>query len=87
MGRPPQELQRVFRELKRRNVYQVAATYAVVDFVLIQLSDLTFVRLGLSSWTVTFLIVLVAMGFPLALVLAWAFGRTPESLACERPAC
>lgn len=73
-------MKQLFRELKRRNVYQVAATYGVVGFVLIQVADLTFVRLGLPSWTVTFLIVLVAMGFPLAVVLAWAFELTTEGV-------
>lgn len=77
---PFQRLRRFLSELRRRNVYQVAVTYAVVGFVLIQVADLTFIRLGLPSWTVTFVIVLVAMGFPLALVLAWAFERTPEGV-------
>lgn len=74
------KLRRFFAELKRRNVYRVAVTYAVVGFVLIQLADLTLVRLGLPAWTVTFVIVLVALGFPLALVLAWAFETTPEGV-------
>ncbi|MDP2498746.1 MAG: hypothetical protein Q8W44_12260, partial [Candidatus Palauibacterales bacterium] len=78
--KPFQRLRRFFAELRRRNVYQVAATYAVVGFVLIQVADLTFVRLGLPSWTVTLVIVLVATGFPLAVVLAWAFERTPEGM-------
>ena len=80
MTKPFQRLRRFLSELKRRNVVQVAATYAVVGFVLIQVADLTFVRLGLPSWTVTFVIVLVATGFPLALVLAWAFERTPKGV-------
>ena len=80
MGRLLKQFRQLLRELKRRNVYQVAATYAVVGFVLIQVADLTFVRLGLPSWTVTFVIVLVAIGFPLALVLAWAFERTPDGV-------
>ena len=90
MSEPFGRLRRFLRELKRRNVYQVAATYSVVGFVLVQIADLTFVRLGLPSWTVTLVIVLVAMGFPLALVLAWAFEmspggmrRTPEFLPSE----
>ena len=81
MTKPLQRLRQFLAELRRRNVYQVAATYAVVGFVLIQVADLTFVRLGLPSWTVTFVIVLVATGFPLALVLAWAFERTPDGMA------
>ena len=77
---PFQRLRQFLAELKRRKVYRVAATYVVVGFVLIQIADLTFVRLGLPSWTVTLVIVLVAMGFPLALVLAWAFEVTPEGV-------
>lgn len=80
MPGPFDRAQRFLQELKRRKVYRVAATYAVVGFVLVQVADLTFVRLGLPSWTVTLVIVLVAMGFPLALVLAWAFEVTPEGV-------
>lgn len=47
---------------------------------MIQVADLTFVRPGLPSWTVTFVIVLVALAFPLALILAWALEVTPEAV-------
>lgn len=80
MGRTLQKVQRFFRELRRRKVYRVAVMYAVVGFTLIELADLSFVRLGLPAWTVTFVIVLVAIGLPLALVLAWAFEMTPEGV-------
>lgn len=73
-------------ELKRRHVYRVAATYAVVGYGAVQVADLTFVRLGLPPWTVTFLIVLVALGFPVALVLAWAFELTPDGVRRTSPA-
>lgn len=69
------------RELRRRNVYKVAVTYAVVGYALMELADLVFVRLGLPEWTVTFVIVVIAIGFPLAIIIAWAFELTPEGVA------
>lgn len=71
---------RFFGELKRRHVYRVAAVYAATAFVVVQVADLTFVRLGLPTWTVTLVIVLSALGFPIALVLAWAFEVTPDGV-------
>jgi TolB-like protein len=70
----------LFHELKRRNVVRVAAAYAVVAWLLIEVSDTIFPRLGLPDWTVTFIIVLVALGFPLALFLSWAYELTPEGV-------
>ena len=69
-----------FTELKRRNVYKVAVAYAVVAWLLIQISDTVFPRLHLPDWGVTLVIVLVLLGFPPALVLAWAFELTPEGI-------
>ena len=69
-----------FAELKRRNVYKVAVAYAVVGWLLIQLSDTVFPRLNLPDWAVTLVIVLVLLGFPVAVVLAWAFELTPEGV-------
>jgi TolB-like protein len=69
-----------FQELKRRNVVRVAAAYAVVAWLLIEVSDTIFPRLGFPDWTVTFIIVLVALGFPLALFLSWAYELTPEGV-------
>lgn len=80
MNDPLPRLRSFLAELQRRRVYRVAATYAVVGFVLVQVADLTFVRLGLPGWSVTLVIALVAIGFPLALVLAWAFEITPEGV-------
>ncbi len=59
-----------FAELKRRNVYKVAVAYAVVGWLVIQI----------SSTVLPTLVVLVAIGFPIALVIAWAFELTPEGL-------
>ncbi|WP_394692778.1 hypothetical protein [Hyphobacterium sp.] len=67
-------------ELRRRNVFRVAAAYLVVSWVLIQVVSLIAAPLGLPDWTDTFFIVLLAVGFPIALLLAWAFEMTPEGM-------
>ncbi len=69
-----------FAELKRRNVFRVGAAYAVVAWLLTEVSDTVFPRLGLPEWTVTFVIALLLLGFPLALFLAWAYELTPEGI-------
>ena len=73
-----------FAELKRRNVIRMGAAYLVVAWLLIQVSDIVFPRLGLPDWTVTFVIALLALGFPAALFFAWAFELTPEGLKKEK---
>lgn len=73
-------LSRFLAELKRRRVYRVAVVYAATAFVVVQVADLTFVRLGLPPWTVTLVIALALLGFPVAVVLAWAFEVTPEGV-------
>jgi TolB-like protein/Tfp pilus assembly protein PilF len=73
-----------FAELKRRNVFRVAAAYAVVAWLLIEISDTIFPRLGLPEWTVTFVIALLLLGFPVALFFAWAYELTPEGLKREQ---
>lgn len=70
----------LFAELRRRSVFLVAAAYSVVGWLLVQVSDTVFPRLGLSDWTVTFVIVLAALGLPLAFALAWAYELTPEGI-------
>src|SRR6056297_2856835 len=67
-------------ELKRRNVFRVGAAYLVVAWLLVEISDTIFPRLGLPEWTVTFVIALLLLGLPLALFLAWAFELTPEGV-------
>lgn len=69
-----------FAELKRRNVYRVAVAYAVVSWLLIQVATATFPVLGVPNGATKLVIVLVVLGFPIALVLAWAFDITPEGV-------
>ena len=67
-----------FTELKRRNVYKVAVTYAVVGWLVAQIATQVFPFLEIPNWVVRLVIVLIATGFPIALVIAWAFEATPE---------
>lgn len=69
-----------FEELKRRNIIKVATAYGIVAWLLIQISDTVFPRFNLPSWTVTFVIILVLIGFPIALLLAWSFELTPNGI-------
>ncbi len=69
-----------FAELKRRNVYKVAVAYAVVGWLVIQVSSTVLPAFHAPEWVVQTLVVLVALGFPIALVLGWAFELTPEGL-------
>jgi TolB-like protein/Tfp pilus assembly protein PilF len=67
-------------ELKRRHVFKVGATYAVVAFVVIQAAELLVDALSLPAWALPFITVLAILGFPLALVLAWAFELTDQGV-------
>jgi TolB-like protein len=67
-------------ELKRRNVFRVGVAYAIVAWLLIEVASVIFPGLHLPDWTLTFLIVLVVAGFPLALIFVWAFELTPEGI-------
>src|SRR6058998_2910850 len=69
-----------FSELKRRNVYKVAVAYAIVGWLLVQIATQVFPFLEIPNWVVRLVIALVAIGFPIALVLAWAFELTPEGI-------
>jgi TolB-like protein/Tfp pilus assembly protein PilF len=69
-----------FSELKRRNVYKVAVGYAVVGWLVVQISSTVLPTFHAPEWVVQTLVVLVALGFPIALVIAWAFELTPEGL-------
>jgi TolB-like protein/Tfp pilus assembly protein PilF len=69
-----------FAELKRRNVYKVAVAYAIVGWLLVQIATQVFPFLEIPNWVVRLVIALVAVGFPIALVIAWAFEATPEGI-------
>src|ERR1700756_2316683 len=69
-----------FSELKRRNVYKVAVAYAVVGWLLVQVATQVFPFLEIPNWAIRLVILLIAIGFPVALIIAWAFELTPEGL-------
>src|SRR5438552_3443378 len=69
-----------FGELKRRNVYKVAIAYAVVALVLIQIATQVFPFFEIPNWAVRLVVLLLIIGFPIALIIAWAFELTPEGL-------
>ena len=69
-----------FQELKRRNVYRVAVAYAVVAWLLIQIATQVFPFFEIPNWAVRLVVLLLAPGFPVALILAWAFELTPEGI-------
>jgi TolB-like protein/tetratricopeptide (TPR) repeat protein len=73
------------RELKRRRVFRVAVVYAVVGYGVLEVADNFFPALQLPAWTVTFTAALVILGFPIALVLAWAFEVTPAGVKRTEP--
>jgi TolB-like protein len=69
-----------FTELKRRNVYKVAIAYAVVAWLLMQVASQIFPFFQIPNWTVRLVVLLLIIGFPVALILAWAFDLTPEGI-------
>ncbi len=71
------------KELKRRNVFRVGVAYAIAAWLLIEITATTFPILKLPDWSVTLVTVFVLIGFPLALIFAWAFELTPEGLKRE----
>src|SRR5213596_3301556 len=69
-----------FAELKRRNVYKVAVAYAVAGWALAQGIAQVFPVFGVSNRIIQLIVLLIVLGFPIALVLAWVFELTPEGL-------
>src|SRR4051812_37718264 len=69
-----------FSELKRRNVYKVAVAYAVVAWLVIQAASILFPTFEAPPWVMKIVVVVIAIGFPIALIIAWAFELTPEGL-------
>ncbi len=74
------DLRTFLAELKRRRVFRVAVVYAVVAFVIWQAAEIAVPGLNLPDWVLTLVILLTVLGFPIALVLAWALEITPEGI-------
>jgi TolB-like protein/Tfp pilus assembly protein PilF len=69
-----------FGELRRRNVYRVAVIYAAVGWLLIQIATQVFPVFDIPNWALRVVILLLLLGFPVALILGWAFELTPEGI-------
>src|SRR5256885_1763070 len=72
-----------FAELKRRNVYKVAAAYAVVAWLLLQAASIFLPAFDAPSWVMKIFIIVIIVGFPVALIFSWAFEITPEGIKLE----
>ena len=70
----------IFTELKRRNVYKVAVAYAVVAWLLMQVASQIFPFFDIPNWVVRLVILLLVIGFPVALIIAWGFEVTSEGI-------
>src|ERR1044071_6721768 len=76
-----------FEELQRRKVYRVAAAYVIAAGFIIQIASAVFPAWELPNWTFRLVVVLLLIGFPIALILAWAYDLTPEGIKAtpEKP--
>jgi adenylate cyclase len=72
--------QGLWSQLRERKVIRVAVAYILVGWVLMQIGEVTFEGLGVPPWALSLLIVLVLLGFPIALILAWAYELTPQGI-------
>jgi adenylate cyclase len=72
-----------FAELKRRNVYKVAVAYAVVAWLTIQAASIFLPAFNAPQWAMQVVILILVVGFPIALVFSWAFEITPEGIVRE----
>ena len=69
-----------FEELQRRKVYRVAAAYIIAAGFIIQIGSAVFPAWELPNWTFRLVVVLLLVGFPIALILAWAYDVTPQGI-------
>src|ERR1700694_3543446 len=72
-----------FTELKRRNVYKVAVAHGIAAWLLIQIATQVLPFFEIPSWCVRLVIFLLLLGFPIAVILAWAYELTPEGIKRE----
>ncbi len=74
----------LFDELKRRNVIRVAAAYAVAAWVVLQIADLVLENIGAPEWVMQTFMLLIGLGFPLAVIFSWAYELTPDGIKLEK---
>jgi TolB-like protein/Tfp pilus assembly protein PilF len=73
----------IFIELKRRNVFRVAIAYVVTSWLLVQVADLVLENIGAPDWVMQTIMLLLALGFPVAVFFSWAYEVTPEGIKRE----
>src|SRR5690242_361042 len=74
------KIENFLAELKRRNVYKVAVAYAVVGWLLVQVTTQVFPIFEIPNWAMRLIVLAIIIGFPVALLIAWAFELTPQGL-------
>jgi len=74
----------LYHELKRRNVFRMAVLYVVAAWLIVQVADVLIDLAKLPDWTGTTTLLLLAVGFPIALILSWFYELTPEGLSLEK---
>ena len=74
----------LFAELKRRNVFRVVVAYLVLSWVLLQVADIVFPAFQIPEWSITFLSLMLVIGFVPAVIFSWAYELTPEGLKREK---
>ena len=77
-------MQKFLEEVKRRNVFKVALVYIIVAWLTMQVADVMFPALNVPDWTVSVIAVLLLVGFPFAMIFAWAYELTPEGIKREQ---
>jgi len=73
-------MNKLFTELRRRNIFRIAGVYAVTGWILMQVVSVMTPALNLPDWVDSFFAVVLMIGFPIAMLLAWAFEMTPEGV-------
>ena len=74
---------KILAELKRRNVFKVATIYVVASWLILQVATVVFPVFEIPNWASRLVVILLALGFPIALVVAWAVDLTPEGIKWE----
>src|SRR5438105_8870779 len=74
------KIDNLFAELQRRNVYKVAVAYAVVGWLLVQVTTQVFPIFEIPNWALRLIVLAIIIGFPIALIISWAFELTPQGL-------
>ena len=85
MSQSTNKITQFWQELKRRKVIKVIAMYSATAFIIMEAGEIMLPRLGLPDWTVTFIIILLIVGFPITIILSWIFDITPEGIKKTEP--